>query len=103
MSTNYKIKIDEGVLEYLKKKNKSIITLTVNQSGGGCCPTIEVANIELFEPDNSTLYNRFIVDDITIFVSKNARVTTPVLSFTIEKTLFFSNIVPVGITLKTEN
>jgi len=100
MNTNYDIKIDDNVLAYLQKKNKNIITLTVNKSGGGCCPTIEVADIDLKEPLNLVIYNRFEVGDITVFVSKIARVTAPVLRFQLQKTLFISSIVPAGISLK---
>ena len=100
MNTGYKIKIDDAVLAYLKKKKKNTITLTVNKSGGGCCPTIEVADVDLREPVNTVVYDKFVVGDINIFVSKIARVTAPVLRFSLQKTLFVSSIVPAGLSLK---
>tara|TARA_Y100001933_G_C18972071_1_gene552960 strand:- start:366 stop:677 length:312 start_codon:yes stop_codon:yes gene_type:complete len=100
MNTNYEIKIDESVLAYLQKKKKNVITLTINQGGGGCCPTIEVADVDMREPENTVIYNKFELGDITVYVSKIARVTAPVLRFTLQKSLLFSSIVPAGLSLK---
>ncbi len=100
MNMNYEIKIDDTLLAYLKKKNKSIISLTVNTSGGGCCPTIEVADVEIREPSNLNDYNKYEAHGVSVFVSKNARVTAPVLRFQLKKSLFVSNIIPIGLSLK---
>lgn len=100
MNTNYEIKIDDNVISYLSKKNKKVITLTINQSGGGCCPTFEIADIDLKAPENELIYNQFQINGITVYVSKIAKVTTPVLKFSLEKLLFVSSIVPVGLSLK---
>lgn len=100
MYTNFKIAIDDNVLEYLKKKNKKVITLTINKSGGGCCPTFEVADVDLSEPSNMLIYNKYNIGDITVFVSKIAKVTAPVLRFSLNRTFFLSSIVPSGISLK---
>lgn len=103
MTTNYQIKIDDSALAYLRKKKKNTVTLNINKSGGGCCPTIEVADIDLTKPENTKLYNAYAVGEITVFVSKIAQVSAPVLRFKLQKTLFFSTLVPVGLRLKGHN
>ncbi len=100
MNANYKIKIDDQVIAYLEKKNKEIITLTVNKSGGGCCPTIEVCDVNIGAPENDSFYNKYPVGGVTVFVSKTARITAPVLKFSLKKTFFISSIVPTGLSLK---
>lgn len=94
------IQVDPAVLEHMSKKGKTVLTLTVQQSGGGCCPTIESADVELKEPKNTDLYTTYEQDGIRIFVGKNVRVTAPVLRFTLEKIMFVKSIVPRGIQLK---
>jgi len=100
MKVNYSIKVDEQVIHHMKKKKKTHLTVTVKQSGGGCCPTIEVADVDLAPPSNQDLYNLFHVDDISVYVSKSARVTAPVLRLSLEKSFFINSIVPQGLSLK---
>jgi len=100
MKINYKIRIDDNVLSYLEKKKRKVITLTINKSGGGCCPTIEVYDIDLNQPSNIEFYNKFEIDDVTVFVNKIARVTAPILRFSLQKSLFVSSIIPSGLSLK---
>lgn len=94
------IKIDESVMAYMAKKGKNTITLNVHKSGGGCCPTFEVAEVEMKAPNNTDDYNHFTQDGIDIYVAKTAKIATPVLKFTLEKSFFSKEIVPVGLMLK---
>jgi hypothetical protein len=100
MYSNFKIIIDDSVLDYLKAKNKRVITLSINKSGGGCCPTFDVVDISLRVPSNIEMYNKYEDGNITIFISKLVIIKAPVLRFSLKKSLFFSNIIAVGLTLK---
>jgi len=101
MKNSINIKFDENVLIYLKNKNRNVLTLTINTSGGGCCPTIEVVDIDFNTPKNLDSYNNFTCNDIDVYISKTAKINTPVLRFKLEKALFFSRITPVGLNLKS--
>lgn len=100
MKTNYTIKIDDNVIAHMSKKNKKDITVTVKQSGGGCCPTIEAVDVDLNPPSNEDLYHVFHVNNIRVFVSKSARVTAPVLRLSLEKSFFINSVVAQGLSLK---
>lgn len=100
MKNSINIKFDDDVLIYLKNKKRNVLTLTINISGGGCCPTIEVFDIDFNTPQDLDLYNNFTYDGIDVYISKNAKINTPVLRFKLEKSLFFSHIIPVGLNLK---
>lgn len=95
------IKIDDNVVDYMTKKGKHTLTLDINKSGGGCCPTIEVVEISFKEPENLNAYKCYIEKGINVYVSKQARVTSPVLKFILSKTLFSKQIIPIGLTLKS--
>lgn len=101
MKNSINIKFDEAVLIYLKNKNRNVLTLTINISGGGCCPTVEVFDIDFSTPKTLDSYNKFTYDDISVYISKTAKINTPVLRFKLEKSLFFSSIIPVGLNLKS--
>lgn len=100
MKNSINIKFDENVLSYLEQKKRNTLTLTINISGGGCCPTIEVADIDFSPPEELGDYNKFECDNINVYISKRAKILTPVLRFKLEKNLFFSRIVPIGLSLK---
>ncbi|MGB3368094.1 MAG: hypothetical protein WBA54_11425 [Acidaminobacteraceae bacterium] len=101
MKNSINIKFDDDVLIYLKNKKRSVLTLTINISGGGCCPTIEVVDIDFNIPNNLESYNNLTCDGIDVYISKTAKINTPVLRFKLEKALFFSHIIAVGLNLKS--
>lgn len=94
------IKITPEVMAYLKKKDKDQFTLDIRTSGGGCCPTIEVAEVIVKAPDNTALYNLYVQDGIHIYISKKARISVPVLKFILKKSFLMTDIQPIGLSLK---
>lgn len=94
------IKIDQSVLTHMAKKGKNSLTLNIHISGGGCCPTFEVSEVEMEAPDNVDGYNHFVQDGINVYVVKTAKITAPVLRFTLEKSLLSKKIVPAGLILR---
>lgn len=100
MKNSISIKFDENVVRYLEQKKRNTLTLTINISGGGCCPTIEVADIDFSPPEECDDYNKFNCENINVYISKKAKIITPVLRFKLEKNLFFCRIVPIGLNLK---
>lgn len=99
MKQHYEIKLDENLVKYLEKKKKNVITLTIKKNGGGCCPTFESADIDLKKPIDINNYNVFNIENIHIYVCKNAKVTAPVLKFELKKSFLLSHIVPLGLSL----
>ncbi|BEP28738.1 CC/Se motif family (seleno)protein [Helicovermis profundi] len=100
MTKNIKINLEKDVIDFMRKKNRTELTLTVRISGGGCCETFEISEIDLNKPSNIDLYNVFKIDDIDIYISKNTKISTPLLNFKLEKSLFSKNIIAVGVLLK---
>jgi hypothetical protein len=96
------ILIDLEVLAFLEKKNKKCLVLDITRSGGGCCPTYEVADISFKKPDDSSLYNTFFKDDIELYITNNAIIIAPVLRFSLERTGLMKQIVAKGIYLKSD-
>jgi len=95
----FSIKLENNLLQYLQKKNKKCITLTINKSGGGCCPTFEVIEIVTSLPSNTSDYTEYDSEDIKIFISNNTRILASTLRFTLRKTLFISVIGVEGISI----
>lgn len=102
MSQNMNIVIDPEVKAYLIKKKKNCLVLDILKSGGGCCPTYDVADISHKKPDDLTLYNTYTTDDIEIHISIKAIVSAPVLRFSIEKMGLIKQIVAKGLYLKSD-
>lgn len=99
MTQNTMIAIDSEVQDFLIKKKKKTLVLDISISGGGCCPTYEVADISYKKPENISLYNVSITDDIEVYISKMAIVSAPVLRFSLENG-FVKQIVAKGLNLK---
>jgi len=100
MNKSYKIEIDQPVLDYMKRKRKNVLTLEISSTGGGCCPTFEIAEVNLITPDKTELFNVYLQNDITLYISKNAKVIAQTLHFTLKKNLFGATILVDGIFLK---
>lgn len=95
----FTIKLDKNLLQYLKKKNKKCITLTINKSGGGCCPTFEVIEIISSSPSNTADYSEYNSEGIQLFISNNTRIIASTLRFTLNKTFFIHVIGVEGISI----
>ena len=102
MSLNITIVIDPKVQAQLKNKKKKCMVLDISKSGGGCCPTYDVADISFKIPEDVTLYHTMVQDDLEIFISKKATVITPVLRFSLEKMGLIKQIVARGLLLKND-
>ncbi len=100
MTQNLNITIDPEVHAYLNKKKRTILALDLLISGGGCCPTFEVADIAYKKPENEALYNSYNIEEIEIYISKKVIVRAPVLRFSLEKMGMIKQIVPKGLSLK---
>lgn len=102
MSQNVNIAIDPEVQAYLKKKKKNCLVLDISKSGGGCCPTYDVADISYKKPDDLTLYNTFNKDDLEIYISNKVIINAPVLRFSLENIGLIKQIIAKGIYLKSD-
>lgn len=100
MTQNTIIAIDSDVHDFLTKKKKKALVLDISKSGGGCCPTYEVADITYKKPENEVLYIVSVIEEIEVYISKIATVTAPVLRFSLENVGFVKQIVVKGISLK---
>jgi len=100
MNNNFTIKIDDAVLNWMCKKRKKVLTLSVNTTGGGCCPTFEIVEIDMIEPDQTENFQLFEQNDITLYISKNTRITAPTLHFKLKKNLIGATIQAEGLSLK---
>ncbi|MBE0450783.1 MAG: hypothetical protein IBX70_08045 [Clostridia bacterium] len=96
------IKISDVGLEYLENKQHKTITLVINTSGGGCCPTFESEDIYFKAPQNPEEFNEFEVNSFKIYIDKKARVNTPALQFDVEKKLVFTKFTVRGLALKKQ-
>lgn len=96
---NFSISLDEKLMAYLTKKRKAVLTLTVVKSGGGCCPTFEIANVDVNQPSSLENYTHFEHQGISIYISNNTRIIASTLSFKLNKTLFIKDITVSGISL----
>ena len=100
MNKSYKIEIDQPVLDYMKRKRKNVLTLEISSTGGGCCPTFEIAEVNLIIPDKTELFNVYLQNDITLYISKKTKVIAQTLHFTLKKNFFGATILVDGIFLK---
>lgn len=96
------IKIEDTLRDYLNKKQKKTLRLDIKITGGGCCDTFEMAEVETTPPENTGLYHEEHVDDITVYVSKRAKVLST-LVFKLQKTLFLNTIEVSGLSLITKS
>ncbi len=100
MNKNFTIKIDEAVLMLMHKKRKKVLTLSVNTTGGGCCPTFEIAEVDMNKPDHAENFELFEQNDIILYISKNARIAAPTLHFKLKKNFIGTTIQAEGLSLK---
>lgn len=100
MDRSFELKIDNAVLDYIRKKRKSNLTLTISSTGGGCCPTFDVPEVSLVKPDQLDAFDIFQQDDVSIYISKNARVIRSTLHFILKKNLIGATIQVEGLSLK---
>lgn len=100
MNKNFTIKIDETVLTLMHKKRKKVLTLSVNTTGGGCCPTFEIAEVDMNKPDHAENFELFEQNDIILYISKNARIAAPTLHFKLKKNFIGTTIQAEGLSLK---
>lgn len=100
MNRSFKVKIDNTVLDYMRKKRKSNLTLTISSTGGGCCPTFEVSEVSLVKPDRLDEFDMFQQNDVNLYISKNARVISSTLHFKLKKNLIGATIQVEGLSLK---
>ncbi len=96
------IKISDAGLDYLERKQHNVITLEIEITGGGCCPTYEVEDIYFKQPDHLDKFNVSEFNGITLYIDKNVKVITPVLQFDVEKTLIFEKMIVKGLGLKKQ-
>lgn len=102
MSKSYGIKIDQSVLDYMNGKEKDVLTLDIILTGGGCCPTMEISEIEFRKPDKTNLYDVYQDNNITLYISKKAKVTAPTLHFILKKNFIGSTVEVEGISVKKQ-
>lgn len=102
VSKSYGIKIDQSVLDYMDKKGKDVLTLDIILTGGGCCPTMEISEIEFRKPDKTDLYDVYEQNDITLYISKKAKITAPTLHFILKNKFIGSTIETEGISVKKQ-
>ena len=100
MDNSFKLKIDAAVLAYMHKKGKNDLTLTISSTGGGCCPTFELSEVSLIKPDQLEAFDIFQQNDITVYISKNAKVIASVLHFMLKKNLIGATIQVEGLSIK---
>lgn len=100
MKQLYKIEIDQSVLEQAHKKGKKVLTLSISTTGGGCCPTFETAEVNLIKPDDVEQFDIFEQDNMTIYISKRARIIAKTLHFKRKKNLIGATIQVEGLSLK---
>ena len=100
MNKSFAIKIDQKVLDYMNKKRKSVLTLNISTTGGGCCPTFEISEVTLAKPDHPDLFDIYQQNAVTLYISKKTKVTASMLHFTFKKNLIGATILVEGISLK---
>jgi len=100
MQKSFKIKIDDAVLAYMNKKRKKDLTLTISSTGGGCCPTFEISEVSLIKPDRLESFDIIQQNDVTVYISKNAKVIASTLHFMLKKNLIGATIQAEGLSLK---
>jgi hypothetical protein len=100
VKNNFAIKIDDAVLNWMRKKRKKVLTLLVNTTGGGCCPTFEIAEVDMYKPDHAEEFELFEQNDITLYIGKNARIAAPTLHFKLKKNFIGATIQAEGLSLK---
>lgn len=97
MSIN--ISIEEGVLNYIEKKNVDCLSVDITMSGGGCCPTFEMAEINLRRPKDLSKYDAYQSNGINIYVEKKAIINST-LVFSLQKNFLTSSIIVSGLSLR---
>lgn len=94
-----KILVDKEVANYLKSKKRNVITLYFKKTGGGWCGTILVPEQTYEVPEALKEYNEYKVEDITVYIKKDAIRNSKLIRFELKKILFFKTIVARGLDL----
>lgn len=89
------IQIHEKVKQYLKKKEKDTLTVELEVSDS-CCIPASLPHVLLDKPKEPDKYDRFEVDDITVYVYKGA-VIKDVLRLNLTNYFLFKEIEVNGI------
>lgn len=89
------IVIEKPVLDYLAKKNRTVMTLGIQTVGGGWCGKTKVQGIGYTKPSNLEHYTHFNVEGIDVYVLSNVKGET--ITFQIQKALFIKSVYAAGI------
>jgi len=89
------VKINEEVLTYLQKKNRTVVTLQIQTMGGGWCGSTKVQVVGHEKPSSLEGYTHFNVSGIDVYIYKN--VLGEALVFQIQRTFFFKSVYAAGI------
>ena len=89
-------KFDPEVLEYMKQKNQSAITIKMIRKGGGWC-SIPAPYVMLEEPKSSANYKMYEQNGIKVHISDLIESKDDSLHFWLKKFLMFKEIVVDGV------
>jgi hypothetical protein len=101
MTNKYNIRIEEELISFLKLKGKSVITLSIVTSGGGCCGSVYKPEIKMSEPKDLTYYDFYQIGDFDLYIMKNIKVEESGLRFSLNKNVFMKSIAVEGVILKS--
>lgn len=90
-----KIKIENKVKEYLKKKNKNALKIDVSK--GGCWVKIPVPYVTMESVDNEKEYIRLEEDGIDIFIKKGITAKKDTITIKLSGFIFFKNLEVYGV------
>lgn len=90
------IKIHDDVLEYLKQKNQSSITVKMIRKGSGWC-SVPAPYVMLEEPKSLANYKVLEQDGIKIYISNVIEVKEDSIRFRLNKFLIFKEIIVDGV------
>jgi hypothetical protein len=93
------VMIGDAVRDYMKKKETQDLTLSVHKSGGGCCPTFEVAEVTLGKPEKADWFRTVDESGIHVHIAKNVKAASPVIRFKLQKNLFTKTVIAEGLKL----
>ena len=87
--------IEQPVMNYLTKKQKTVLTLEIKTVRGGWCGNIKVQGIGYTEPPSLENYTHHNVNGIDVYVLSN--VTGETITFQVQKALIFKSVYAAGI------
>lgn len=92
------IEIKNGVKEYLKKNNVKDIYIGMDNRGGCCSGPVFVPVIKLGRPEDISLYETFVKDEITVYVPKKvSNEEAENITIKLRNILGFKSLVVTGI------